>query len=297
MKILLIGANGQVGNELRRTLLPLGKVMAWQRADVDLTQIEVLPSRLAACAPDLIVNAAAYTAVDKAETNESTARTINADAVAVLAAYAKQAGILLVHYSTDYVFDGTKREPYRESDLPAPLNAYGRSKLAGEQAIAQSGCQALVLRISWVISANGANFVKTVLRLAATRDSLRMVDDQFGAPTSAELVADVSALAIAAYRRGALLPGVYHLSASGHTTWCGLARHVVARAHLNAAALTVAPDGIAAIPAAEYPLPAVRPQNSRMDCGALSEALGLQLPHWTIHVDRVVDQLTKKEDQ
>lgn len=297
MKILLIGANGQVGNELRRTLLPLGEVTAWQRADVDLAQIEALPSRLTACAPDLIVNAAAYTAVDQAESNEGMAWAINADAVAVLAAYAKQAGILLVHYSTDYVFDGTKREPYRESDPPAPLNAYGRSKLAGEQAIARSGCQALVLRISWVVSATGANFVKTVLRLASTLDSLRMVDDQLGAPTSAELVADVSALAIAAYRRGTLAAGVYHLSASGHTSWCGLARHVVARARHNAAALKVAQEGIVAITAADYPLPAARPQNSRMDCSALSDALGLQMPNWAIHVDRVVDQLTKKEDQ
>lgn len=296
MRILLIGANGQVGHELRRTLLPLGDVVAWRREDADLARSDTLPSQLAACAPDLIVNAAAYTAVDQAETNQDLARAVNADAVATLAAYARQADILLAHYSTDYVFDGTKAQPYRESDEPAPLNAYGRSKLAGEQAISQSGCQALVFRISWVVSATGANFVKTVLRLAASRDSLGMVDDQFGAPTAAELVADTSALAIAAYRHGALPTGIYHLTASGETSWCRLARHVVARARRNGAALMVGEDGIAAITTAQYPLPAARPHNSRMDCGALSQALGMQLPHWTTHVDRVVDQLTKQED-
>lgn len=296
MKILLIGANGQVGHELQRTLLPLGDVLAWRRADADLARPETLPSRLSACAPDLIVNAAAYTAVDQAEANQGLADTVNAAAVAALATYAAQAGIPLVHYSTDYVFDGSGTRPYRESDTPAPLNAYGRSKLAGEQAIARSGCQALVFRISWVVSATGANFVKTVLRLAASRDSLRMVDDQFGAPTAAELVADTSALAIAAYRRGGLTAGVYHLTAAGETSWCRLARHVVARARRNGAALMAGEQDIAAITTAEYPLPATRPQNSRMDCSALSQALGLQLPHWTIHVDRVVDQLTKQED-
>ncbi|WP_336728721.1 dTDP-4-dehydrorhamnose reductase [Achromobacter ruhlandii] len=296
MKILLIGANGQVGHELQRTLLPLGDVLAWRREDADLARPETLPSRLSACAPDLIVNAAAYTAVDQAEANQGLADTVNAAAVAALATYAAQAGIPLVHYSTDYVFDGSGTRPYRESDTPAPLNAYGRSKLAGEQAIARSGCQALVFRISWVVSATGANFVKTVLRLAASRDSLRMVDDQFGAPTAAELVADTSALAIAAYRRGGLTAGVYHLTAAGETSWCRLARHVVARARRNGAALMAGEQDIAAITTAEYPLPATRPQNSRMDCSALSQALGLQLPHWTIHVDRVVDQLTKQED-
>ncbi|MFY2951227.1 dTDP-4-dehydrorhamnose reductase [Achromobacter ruhlandii] len=296
MKILLIGANGQVGHELQRTLLPLGDVLAWRRADADLARPETLPSRLSACAPDLIVNAAAYTAVDQAEANQGLADTVNAAAVAALATYAAQAGIPLVHYSTDYVFDGSGTRPYRESDTPAPLNAYGRSKLAGEQAIARSGCQALVFRISWVVSGTGANFVKTVLRLAASRDSLRMVDDQFGAPTAAELVADTSALAIAAYRRGGLTAGVYHLTAAGETSWCRLARHVVARARRNGAALMAGEQDIAAITTAEYPLPATRPQNSRMDCSALSQALGLQLPHWTIHVDRVVDQLTKQED-
>lgn len=297
MKILLIGANGQVGHELRRTLLPLGDVVAWRRDDADLAHPGTLPSRLAACAPDLIVNAAAYTAVDLAESNQDLAEAVNATAVAALAAYAAQAGVLLVHYSTDYVFDGSGTQPFRESDATAPLNAYGRSKLAGEQAIARSGCQALVFRISWVVSATGANFVKTVLRLAASRDSLRMVDDQFGAPTAAELVADVSALAIAAYRRGALTAGVYHLTASGETSWCRLARHVVARARGNGAALMADERDIAAIATEEYPLPAIRPRNSRMDCSALSQALGLQLPHWTIHVDRVVDQLTRQENR
>lgn len=295
MKILLIGANGQVGQELRRTLLPLAEVTAWGREDADLASPDTLPLLLAACAPDLIVNAAAYTAVDQAESQPEAANAVNAVAVAALAAYARQAGILLVHYSTDYVFDGTLDRPYRETDTPAPLNAYGRSKLAGERAIAQSGCQALIFRISWVVSATGANFVKTVLRLAGSRDALRMVDDQFGAPTAAELVADTTALAIAAYQRGALSAGVYHLTASGRTSWCGLARHVVARARHNGAVLKVDERGITAISTEDYPLPAVRPRNSLMDCGLLSEALGLQLPHWTIHVDRVVDQLTKQE--
>lgn len=296
MKILLIGANGQVGRELRRTLLPLGEIVPWGREDVDLARLDDLPSQLAACSPGLIVNAAAYTAVDQAESQPDVADAVNAGAVAILAEYTRQVGIALVHYSTDYVFDGCEDRPYRETDAPAPLNAYGRSKLAGEQAIAQSGCDALIFRVSWVVSATGANFVKTVLRLAGSRDSLRMVDDQIGAPTAAELVADTTALAIAAHRRGALAAGVYHLTASGETSWCGLARHVVSRARRNGAALKVDVDGIAAITTADYPLPAVRPHNSRMDCALLSQALGLQLPHWTIHVDRVVDRLTKQEN-
>jgi dTDP-4-dehydrorhamnose reductase len=295
MKILLIGCGGQVGCELARTLLPLGEVVAWSRVQADLAQEQVLAQSLRVCAPDIIVNAAAYTAVDRAETEVELAFQVNAKAVAVMAAYANEHHALLVHYSSDYVFDGRKSESYVETDPTHPLSVYGRSKLAGEVAILHSGCRALIFRTSWVFSANGANFVKTVLRLAHTRSSVNMVADQYGAPTSAELIADVSALALAAYRQDRLRTGVYHLTASGYTTWCELARHVVARAKLNGASLTLTHDQIRPIPALDYPVPALRPVNSRLNTDALSKALGLELPDWAVHINRTVDQLSLQE--
>jgi dTDP-4-dehydrorhamnose reductase len=293
MKILLIGKNGQVGSELQRTLLPLGEVHALGRGEVDLQDLASLRQALARHGADVIVNASAYTAVDKAESDEAGAFRVNAEAVGVMADWARAHDALLVHYSTDYVFDGAKDGAYLETDATNPRSAYGRSKRAGEEAVARSGCRALVLRTSWVFSVHGGNFIKTMLRLAKERDSLNVVADQFGAPTSAELLADVTALAIAGHRRGALPGGVYHLSAAGATTWHGLASHVVARALANGARLTLAPGQIHAVPTEAYPLPAQRPRNSRMDTGALSGALGLQLPDWRVHVDRAVDQLTR----
>ncbi|OWT63870.1 dTDP-4-dehydrorhamnose reductase [Candidimonas nitroreducens] len=292
MNILLLGKDGQVGRELQRTLLPLGRLTALGRKGADLGDLTRLENILQTRHPGIIVNAAAYTAVDQAEADADTAYRINAEAVQVLADYAWRSGALLVHYSTDYVFDGLKAAPYLETDETRPQNVYGRSKLAGEAAILESRCAALVLRTSWVFSAQGNNFIKTVLRLARERDSLRIVDDQRGAPTSAELLADVSALAIAAWRRELIAGGLYHLTASGSTSWYGLARHVLQRAQDNGARLRTGPDGLHPISTAEYPLPAPRPKNSCLDTGKLSAALGLELPDWTAHANRAVDQLT-----
>jgi len=291
MKILLLGATGQVGNALRRTLLPLGTVATPSRADADLADLDGLRALLRAQAPTLIVNAAAHTAVDQAQADPAPAFRVNAEAVAVLAAHARQSGALLVHYSTDYVFDGAKPSPYREADAPAPLNAYGQSKLAGEQAIQASGCQALILRTSWIYAAHGRNFVKTVLGLARQRDALRVVADQVGAPTSAELVADVTALAVAAHRRHGLPGGLYHLSAAGQASWHDLACRTVERARRLGMPLRLRPERIRAIATEDYPLPAPRPRNSRLDTSLLSDALGLALPDWTVHLDRTLDCL------
>lgn len=291
MKILLIGKNGQVGQELQRTLLPFGELVALGRDSVDLSDIAAVNRVLAQQAADVIVNASAYTAVDRAESDEAGAAAVNAAAVGAMAEYARAHGALLVHYSTDYVFDGAKAEPYVESDATGPQSAYGRSKLAGEEAILASACKALVFRTSWVFSAHGGNFIKTMLRLAGERDSLNVVADQFGAPTSAELIADVTALAIAAYRRGALADGIYHLTAAGSTSWHGLASYAIARARAHGASIKVEAAQICPIPTEAYPLPAKRPKNSRLDTNKLSRALDLQLPDWTLHVDRLIDQL------
>lgn len=295
MKILLLGKDGQVGHELQRALQPLGEVIALGRTAADLQNLPGLKTVLAAHAPRIIVNAAAYTAVDKAESDEAAAFRVNAEAVGVLAAWARDSGALLVHYSTDYVFDGSKTTVYSETDDPNPQSVYGKSKRAGETAIQHSGCNALIFRTSWVFSAHGGNFIKTILRLAAERDSLNVVADQQGTPTSAELIADVTALAIPGYFSRTLPPGIYHLTAAGTTTWHEFACHVVARARANGAALKLDVRQIRAITTAEYPLPAKRPANSCLDTRALRNALGLGLPDWTIHVDRTVDQLTRRE--
>lgn len=295
MKILLLGKNGQVGNELQRTLLPLGAVIAVDRGTANLESPATLRSVLELHSPDIIVNAAAYTAVDKAESNQETAFAVNAVSVAALASFAKARGALLVHYSTDYVFDGSKESPYKPADSTCPLSVYGKTKLQGEEAIKASGCQFLIFRTSWVFSAHGGNFVKTILRLAKERDALNIVADQHGAPTSAELIADVTSLAIAAHRQGLCKSGIYHLTASGETTWHGLACHIVARATANGVPLKASVEHIQPIPTDAYPLPAPRPKNSRLDTSELTGILRLQLPDWTVHVNRTVDQLTVLE--
>jgi len=295
MKILLLGKDGQVGHELQRTLLPLGELHACGRQQANLEDLGGLRRLLSAQAPDIIVNAAAYTAVDKAETNYDLAQLINADAVGVLAQYAKEKQSLLVHYSTDYVFDGEQDAPYKENDQTNPQSVYGSTKLAGESAIVASGCNALIFRTSWVFSTHGGNFIKTILRLAKERDALGIVADQHGAPTSAELIADVTSLAIAGFLQGLLLGGVYHLTAAGATTWHGLASHVVKRACQNGMKLKVDADSIKPITTDEYPVPAKRPKNSILNTGALTSPLKLQLPHWEAHVNRTVDQLTYLE--
>jgi dTDP-4-dehydrorhamnose reductase len=295
MKILLLGKNGQVGRELQRTLLPLGELVALGRTEADLENLSGLGELLDSHRPDIIVNAAAYTAVDMAEADPSTARRINAEAVGVMATHAHRSGTLLVHYSTDYVFDGEKQGAYVESDATNPQSVYGSTKRAGEETILKSGCDALVFRTSWVFSAHGGNFIKTILRLARERGSLNVVADQHGAPTSAELIADVTALAICGHRSRVLGSGIYHLTATGETSWHALACHTVERALANGAVLKLKAGQVHAIPTEAYPLPAKRPRNSRMDTAALSSALGLQLPDWKIHVDRAVEQLTCME--
>ena len=296
-RLLLLGADGQVGWELRRALLPLGEVLPMTRAQADLSDLDGLRTLLAREQPQIIVNAAAYTAVDKAESEPELAQRINADAPHVLAEHAAQTGAWLLHYSTDYVFDGCKpaAERYVEADTPNPQSAYGRSKLAGEQAIAASGCRHLILRTSWVYAARGGNFAKTMLRLAAERDSLRVIADQFGAPTSAELIADVSAHLLQRLRTDAALAqqasGVYHLTAQGHTSWHGYAQHVIAQALARGMTLRCAPEAVQAITTADYPLPAPRPANSRLDCGKLQSTFGLTLPPWQTQVQRLIDEL------
>ncbi|WP_353173226.1 dTDP-4-dehydrorhamnose reductase [Paracandidimonas soli] len=291
MPILLLGKTGQVGLQLQRSLALLGQVIALDRSEADLSQPDSLMAILARHKPSIIVNAAAYTAVDRAESDSATAHDVNARSVGVLAQYAARHGILLVHYSTDYVFDGSKSSPYVETDPTNPLNVYGQTKLAGEQAIADSGCQSLVLRTSWVVSSLGNNFLTTILRLAQEREHLRVVSDQFGAPTSAELIADASALAIHAWQQQRLACGLYHLTASGCTSWHGLAEHTVWRLQSEGVKLVLKSENIEPIATSEYPTAAKRPLNSILSSDKLSQALGLHLPDWSFHVDRAIDQL------
>jgi len=294
-RILLLGADGQVGWELRRSLLPLGDVRPCTRQQADFSDLPALRALLAREQPQIIVNAAAYTAVDQAEREPAAAQRINAEAPAVLADYAAASGAWLLHYSTDYVFDGSKPAPYVETDAPNPQSAYGRSKLEGEQAIAASGCRHLILRTSWVYAARGGNFAKTMLRLAAERERLRVIADQFGAPTSAELIADVTALLIQRLRHDPAperFSGLYHLTAQGATSWHGYARWVIEHARSRGWALRCAPENIDAITTADYPLPAPRPANSRLDCGKLQTTFDLHLPPWQTQVQRLIDELT-----
>jgi dTDP-4-dehydrorhamnose reductase len=297
-RILLLGADGQVGWELRRALLTLGEVVPLTRAQADLSDLVGLKALLEREQPQVLVNAAAYTAVDKAETEIESAQRINAQAPQALADYAAAHGAWLVHYSTDYVFDGQKPAPYTEDDTPNPQSVYGRSKLDGERAIAASGCHHLILRTSWVYAARGGNFAKTMLKLAAERDSLRVIADQFGAPTSAELIADVTALALhrvlidsADPVRSGRLSGLYHLTASGSTSWHGYAQTVLQQAAARGLPLRCSAAQVQAIGTQDYPLPAPRPANSRLDCRKLQYTFDLTLPPWQTQVQRLIDEL------
>jgi dTDP-4-dehydrorhamnose reductase len=296
MKILLVGKDGQVGWELQRSLALLGEVTAVGRAEADLTIPDSLRTLVRQIDPDIIVNAAAYTAVDKAESDAGTAYLVNAEAVGVLADEAARADAWLVHYSTDYVFDGEKSTPYQEDDATGPLSVYGKSKLAGEEQIRQRHAKHLIFRTSWVFAARGGNFAKTMLRLAKERNELKVVADQFGAPTSAELIADATALAlqkiVQASDGGHALAGTYHLTASGQTSWHQYAQYVIGLAHTTGVALSTAPESVIAIPATSYPVPAPRPRNSCMSTEKFRQAFGLQLPDWRYHVQRLVAELT-----
>jgi dTDP-4-dehydrorhamnose reductase len=292
IRFMLTGATGQLGFELQRALSPLGEVVALDRTQCDLADAQSIAAAVARYAPQVIVNAAAWTAVDLAESEPGKAMAVNAEAPALLARAAQACGALLVHYSSDYVFDGKKAEPYSEEDSPAPLSVYGHSKLAGERAVASQCDRYLIFRTSWVYGAYGANFMKTVLRLASSRDSLRMVADQFGAPTGAALISDVTAQVLARYLHacspGAFPFGLYHLSAAGETSWHQYARFVLAQAAVLQMPLTLGESDVEPIPAEAYPLPAERPQNSRLDTAKLQQTFGLVLPPWQAGVSHAM---------
>ena len=297
MKILLFGKGGQVGWELQRSLAVLGEVVALDFSSVGLcgnfADLAGLAATIRQVAPDVIVNAAAHTAVDKAESEPDLARTLNALAPGVLADEAQRLGAWLVHYSTDYVFDGSGNAPWRETDATGPLSVYGQTKLEGEQAVARC-TRHLIFRTSWVFAARGGNFAKTMLRLAREREQLSVIADQFGAPTGAELLADVTAHALRSVLsepESSRLAGLYHLVAAGETSWHGFACHVLERAQARGQTLKAGPANVLAIGTADYPTPAKRPFNSRLDTTRLRTAFGLHLPDWRIGVDRMLDEI------
>ncbi|WP_333906185.1 dTDP-4-dehydrorhamnose reductase [Delftia acidovorans] len=299
MKLLLLGRNGQVGWELQRSLAPLGELIALDRqGDAggqglcgDLSRLDELAQTVRALRPDVIVNAAAHTAVDKAESEPDQARLLNALAPQVLAREAAQTGALLVHYSTDYVFDGSGSAARTETEATAPLSVYGSSKLEGEQLIQASGCRHLIFRTSWVYAARGGNFAKTMLRLAQELEALSVIDDQWGAPTGADLIADVTAHAIRQLQRQPGDQGLYHLVAGGETTWHAYASHVIARTRELAPDRPWKVQRIAAVPTSAFPTPAQRPHNSRLNTERLQQTFGLRLPHWQAGVDRMLQEI------
>ena len=295
MNILLFGKNGQVGWELQRSLSVLGAVTALDFDSTDhcgdFAQPEAVADTVRALRPDVIVNAAAHTAVDKAESEPEFARLLNATTPGAVAQEAARLGALLVHYSTDYVFDGSGTRPWTEDDTPAPLSVYGRTKLEGEQLIQQSGCQHLILRTSWVYAARGGNFAKTMLRLAQERERLTVIDDQWGAPTGADLLADVTAHAIRHVRQHPQDGGLYHCVAAGETNWNLYAKYVLAHASQAQPAIKIKATEVAPVPTSAFPTPARRPHNSRLDCTRLQTTLGLQLPHWQQGVARMLNEI------
>ncbi|WP_305909906.1 dTDP-4-dehydrorhamnose reductase [Methylomarinum sp. Ch1-1] len=298
MKILLFGKNGQVGWELQRSLQPLGQVIALGSNSSDLcgdfTDLKGVSNTIKQVKPDVIVNAAAYTAVDKAESEPQLAHRINADAPGVLAHEAALSDAWLIHYSTDYVFDGGGTKPWTEADATSPLNIYGKTKLAGEEAIRDSGCKHLIFRTSWVYAARGNNFAKTMLRLAQERDGLSVIDDQVGAPTGGELLADVTSHAIRAARKNSSLQGIYHLVAAGDVSWHGYAAFVLNFAREMGMDLKVLPEAIRAIPSSEFPAPARRPKNSCLNSSKLEKSFNLTLPSWQSGVARMLTEILEK---
>jgi len=294
MKILLTGKHGQVGFELQRALAPLGEIHAVGYADCDLADAAAVSTLVRSVRPDLIVNPGAYTAVDKAESEPALAHAINTVAPGVLGDEAAKLGAWVVHYSTDYVFDGLKQDAYAEEDLPNPHSAYGRTKRDGEIALQQSGARHLIFRTSWVLGAHGKNFAKTILRLAGERDHLTVVADQYGAPTSAALLADVTAQLIRQRQRAGdnHFPfGLYHLVAGGETTWCEYARFVVSEALAAGKPLKLVPEAIRGIRSSEYPTAAKRPANSRLSTDKLRKTFGFELPDWRNGVRHVLQQI------
>lgn len=301
MRILLLGKDGQLGWQLQRSLAPHGEVIACGRAQCDLADTDRIRSVVREVRPTIIVNAAAYTAVDKAESEPELARQINAVAPGVLAEEAARLGALLLHYSTDYVFDGNKAAPYVEGDATGPLSVYGRSKLEGEQAIRAAGGKSVIFRTSWVFGARGNNFVKTILRLAREKERLCVVDDQIGSPTPAAMLATVTGIGLAMLRHGAALgegeSRLYHLAAARPVSWCEFARTIVGLAgQASGFDLRLKPDAISAISTADYPTPALRPMNSRLDCSQLEKDFGLQMPDWQPYLERMLQLLALKQN-
>ena len=295
MNILLLGKGGQVGWELQRSLAVLGQVTALDFDSPehcgDFAHPEGVAATVRALRPDVIVNAAAHTAVDKAESEPAFARLLNDTTPGLIAQEAARLGALLVHYSTDYVFDGSGERPWVETDTPAPLSVYGATKWEGEQHIQQSGCRHLILRTSWVYAARGGNFAKTMLRLAQERERLTVIDDQWGAPTGADLLADVTAHAIRHLQHRPEDGGLYHCVASGETNWHSYAKYVIAQAGQAPAAIKIKAIEIAPVPTSAFPTPARRPHNSRLDTRKLQATFGLALPHWQQGVARMLTEI------
>lgn len=309
-RILLLGKNGQVGWELLRSLAPLGQVISLDREGLappqaahlglppidhplcgDLTDLAGLVRTVHALRPQVIINAAAYTAVDKAESESDLVRRINAEAPGVLAQAAHEVGAWLVHYSTDYIFNGSGHTPWQEGDATGPLNVYGQTKLEGEQRIHQASRQHLIFRTSWVYAARGGNFAKTMLRLAKERERLAVIDDQFGAPTGADLIADVTAHAIRQVLRTGEGQGTYHLAATGETTWHGYAQHVIGQAQLAQPDAGWKVQAVEPVPTSAFPTPVQRPNNSRLNTARLQSTLGITLPPWQSGVDRLLAEI------
>lgn len=293
-RVLIFGANGQVGRALTRVAASLGEVIALDRSQADLAKPESLLAALSRLQPQVILNAAAYTAVDKAESELELAHRVNAVAPGALAEYAAGSGALLVHYSTDYVFDGSGILPRAETSSTAPLSVYGATKLEGEERIGASGCTHLILRTSWVYDATGHNFLRTMLRLASERDSLAVIDDQVGVPTSADWLAEVTAQAVRLALQRPSLTGLYHCVPAGETTWFRYARSVIETARGLGFALKLPPEGLRAITTAEYPTPARRPLNSRLSTAKLQQEFGITPPHWEAGVHAAVQQINRE---
>lgn len=298
MKILLLGKDGQVGWELQRSLSPLGQIQSMGRKEVEMEDFDALRDCVQKNKPDIVVNAAAYTAVDKAESDADKAYKVNAEAVGVLADETRKLNAWLVHFSTDYVFNGEKSSPYEEDDPTCPLSVYGKSKLEGEQLIRKNHAKHLIFRTSWIYAARGNNFAKTMLRLAREKDELKVIADQYGAPTSAELIADVTALILLQISRSSGeedFAGIYHLVAGGETSWCGFAQYVLKQVQDMGIKLKVSAEEVQSITTNDYPLSARRPNSSRLNTAKLTRTFNLILPDWQYHVQRLVSELVLQE--
>ena len=294
MNILLFGKDGQLGWELQRSLTPLGKIHAFGRGEVDLNDGDMIKNIITRLKPSVIINAAAYTAVDKAEQDQDNCFAVNTDAVSVMAEEAQKRNALLVHYSTDYVFDGKNEQGYSEDDIANPLNIYGKSKYQGERAVQQSGADYLIFRTSWMYATRGENFARTILKLAGERQELQIVNDQYGAPTSAELIADITALALYKVLNDAdnrqKYNGIYHLTAAGSTNWFDYASYVLKLAGNKGMSFKLDQQKLSGIPAEQYPAPAKRPKNSYLNTDKIKSVFGIHLPDWQYHVQRLIEE-------